>query len=173
MFVYGMMWLALIILVKLSFVLLTGWFYALAEGDVPKFEQKVQALQLAHGDDPDALEQGLFELMKPVIEREDWVSIRILLCMMVFIPVGFLVGFLSGDPRWAGSLPVLALIPPDPTNPAVMAFPFVPMAEIDEQIMLFGLQIALVYACAWTGAVRYWRRRGPRLMSDDEEENFR
>jgi hypothetical protein len=175
MFVYGMLWLALIIVSKLSFAGLTLWFYTLAVDQVPKFSQQVQELQARHADDPEALQQGMFKLMQPTIESRDWLSIRISLCLVVFIPIGFMAGFLSGDPRWAGALPVVALLPQDdPCNPAVMPFPHVVMAGLDEQVLLFGLQIAVVYGCAWSGAVRYWRRRGPQmLLEDDEEENFR
>lgn len=173
-FIYCTLWLALTIFVKLSFAALTFWFYALADSQVPGFEKDVLALQQRYPNDPERLQEGLFELMKPAIEGENWRSIRILLSLGVFAPIAFLAGFLSGDPRWAGSLPVFALLPPsDPSNPAVMLFPHVPKAEIGEQIMLLLLQIVVVYACAWSGAVRYWRRRGTEMSLDDDEETSR
>lgn len=174
MLVYTSLWLALILLARLCFALLTGVFYAEAMQSVPKFEARVEQLQKEHGDDPEDLEQGLFDLMKPVIAGEDFLSIRILMCMLLFAPIGFLAGFLSGDPRWVGGFSVLGLVPPDPSNPAVMEYPFVPLASVEEQVMLFGLQLAILYACAWSGAVRYWRRRRPALMlEDDDQEKLR
>lgn len=174
MMVYSGLWLALILFTRLCFAGLTGVFYAEATQTVPNFTARVEQLQKEQADDPEDLEQGLFDLMKPVIMGEDFVSIRILLCMILFAPVGFLAGFLSGDPRWVGGFSVLGLVPPDPTNPAVMEYPFVPLAGVEEQIMLFGLQLAILYACAWSGAVRYWRRRRPALtLEDDDQEKLR
>lgn len=169
-FIYGVLWLTVIVMVKLSYLVLASWLFMEAQESLPNFRQQVESLQKTHATDREAQAKALFEAMQPVIDREDWVSIRLLLSLVVFAPVGFLAGRLSGDPRWAGGLPVLALIPPDPSNPALLQdFPGVQAPELNLLIALLAVQLISVYLFAWGGAVIYWRKKRVHR----EEDTFR
>lgn len=170
-FIYGVLWLTVIVMVKVGYLVLASWLFVEAQESLPNFRQTVESLQKTHHDDREAQAKALFEAMQPVIEQEDWVSIRLLLSLAVFAPVGFLAGRLSGDPRWAGGLPVLALIPPDPSNPALLQdFPGVPAPELSLLIALLAVQMITVSFFAWGGAVVYWRKK---RVQRDEEDTFR
>lgn len=102
------------------------------------------------------------EVLKPIFARLNWFAVALLTSVLSFSCLGYFVGYSSGEPNWAGLLPLLAII--GQLNPAVMPnlMEYQGFAGLGlsfwQQVVVLMVQMAVVYAGAFWGAERLQRR---------------
>lgn len=108
--------------------------------------------------------------LAPIFSRLDWVSIAALTSLLTFSCLGYFCGRRTGDPAWAGVLPLVSVI--GQRNPAVMptvmerqGFQGLSLS-FPEQVGLVFFQMFVVYLFANWGAQVHGRIAESRATSE-------
>ncbi|MBI3925691.1 MAG: hypothetical protein HY319_09135 [Armatimonadetes bacterium] len=136
----------------------------------PEIERDLEELTRIYHLDPVELRtepavRERVELLAPILSRIDWRLVALLASLTTFSMAGFFCGRFSGDPRWVGVLPLLAVVTGH--NPAIIPTLMENQGVPDVQLP-FGVQVALLtiqllsaYFGAELGARMLGRSRSP------------
>ncbi len=143
------------VLLSMTFVLVS--FLQATHAD-PTFAQRYEQVRKLYEPDTSAAAteadlQRWGEAMQPLFEPVDWFRVALISSVMAFSLVGFMAGRLRLDPRWLCALPLATMLSgPNPVVlPTFLENQGMPGEHLElwQQVLVFGLQMAVVYLVAW------------------------
>lgn len=113
--------------------------------------------------DPDSPRMvALRQVHEPIMAEVDWFLVALAVSLLVLPLLGYFCGRYSGEPAWAGALPILGLLTSN--NPATLLSAREETAalapSLPEQLGVVVLQVVVVHMAADWGAGVYRRRFG-------------